>query len=116
MLQISPQAKIFLAISHIDFRKGIDTLAALCRQQLAHDPFSGAFFLFRNRAFKAIKVLVYDGQGFWLCTKRLSKGKFTWWPTNKETLYQLSASKLQILLWNGDPSKAKIPEDWKKIF
>ena len=115
MLQLTPQTKIFLAIENIDGRRGIDGIAAACRQQLGQDPFSGALFLFRNRTATMLKILSYDGQGFWLCTKRLSKGKFTWWPTSSDPVCHLSASKLQILLWNGDPSQAKIPEDWRKI-
>ncbi|MCP9495752.1 MAG: IS66 family insertion sequence element accessory protein TnpB [Pyrinomonadaceae bacterium MAG19_C2-C3] len=51
----------------MDFRKGIDTLAALCRHRLNCDPFSGTVFLFRNRRGTALKLLIYDGQGFWLC-------------------------------------------------
>ena len=50
---------------------GIDGLAALCQKVLAHDPFTGTVFVFRNRRATAIKVLVYDGQGFWLCQKKL---------------------------------------------
>jgi transposase len=115
MLQLTPQSKIFLAIQFVDFRRGIDGLAALCRQKLLHDPFSGAIFLFRNRSGSAIKILVYDGQGFWLCQKRLSKGKFIWWPKNDNDTHCLSVSELQILLWNGDPTKAQIPEAWRKV-
>ncbi len=115
MLQVTPHHKIRVAIKPVDFRKGIDTLAALCRQQLQHDPFSGSLFVFTNRRRSAIKILVYDGQGFWLCMKRLSKGKLTWWPTHKNAVCTLSASKLHILLYNGDPSSAKFSPDWKQL-
>jgi transposase len=47
-------------------RKGIDSLAQLCREKLAADPFSGCLFIFRSRRGTAIKLLAYDGQGFWL--------------------------------------------------
>ncbi len=69
MIQITPQMRIFLAIEPVDFRKGIDGLAAVCRSTLEADPFSGALFVFRNRRSTAIRVLVYDGQGFWLCAE-----------------------------------------------
>ena len=72
MIQITPQMRIFLAYESPDFRCGIDGLAAICREQLGEDPFSGAWFLFRNRKGTSIKALVYDGQGFWICQKRLS--------------------------------------------
>ncbi|MEA1053685.1 IS66 family insertion sequence element accessory protein TnpB [Lamprobacter modestohalophilus] len=70
MIQLSPQSRIFVALEPADFRRGIDGLAALCRQRLAQDPFSGAIFVFRNRRKSALKLLCYDGQGFWLCQKR----------------------------------------------
>ena len=73
MIQITPQMRILVAVESVDFRKGIDSLAELCRQKLDADPFSGYLFVFRSRRATSIKVLVYDGQGFWLATKRLSK-------------------------------------------
>jgi transposase len=66
MLQLTPQSRILLATAPVDFRKGIDGLAAVCRQKLREQPLSGAVFVFRNRAGTALKLLVYDGQGFWL--------------------------------------------------
>ena len=81
MLQITPQMKILVAVEPADFRKGIDGLVRFCRDSLGLDPFAGSVFVFRNRRGTAIKVLVYDGQGFWLCHKRLSEGRFRWWPT-----------------------------------
>ncbi|HIK95589.1 MAG TPA: transposase [Planctomycetes bacterium] len=70
MLQITPQMKILVAVEPADFRKGIDGLVRLCKDTLGQDPFAGAVFVFRNRRGTAIKVLVYDGQGFWLCHKK----------------------------------------------
>jgi transposase len=72
MIQVTPQMRILLAVQPADFRKGIDGLAQVCRQVLKKDPFSGYVFIFRNKRATAIKVLMYDGQGFWLCQKRLS--------------------------------------------
>ena len=70
MLQITPQMKILVAIEPADFRRGIDGLARLCQETLQHDPFAGAVFVFRNRKATALKLLMYDGQGFWLCHKK----------------------------------------------
>ena len=64
MIQLTPQMRILVAVEPPDFRRGIDGLARLCRQELASDPFSGTVFVFRNRRRTAIKILVYDGQGF----------------------------------------------------
>jgi len=66
MLQLTPQSRIFLAIEPVDFRKGIDGLVVVCRRVLREQPLSGAIFVFRNRTATALKLLVYDGQGFWL--------------------------------------------------
>ena len=81
MLQITPQMKILVAVEPADFRRGIDGLARLCQEALQHDPFAGAVFVFRNRKATALKLLMYDGQGFWLCHKRLSQGRLPWWPS-----------------------------------
>ena len=70
MLAITPQMKILVAIEPADFRKGIDGLVRLCKDTLCEDPFLGTVFCFRNRRKTAIKVLVYDGQGFWLSHKK----------------------------------------------
>ena len=80
MIRIAPQMRIMAAIEPADFRRGIDGLARLCKDVLRHDPFNGWVFVFRNRSATALKILVYDGRGFWLCHKRLSSGRFRWWP------------------------------------
>lgn len=115
MLQLSPQSRVLLAVAPVDFRKGIDSLAGLCLNQLNQDAMSGTIFLFRNRSLTSIRVLAYDGQGFWLCTKRLSKGRFQWWPEKAEAITAIEARELQTLLWNGNPREAQFTEDWKKV-
>jgi len=72
MIQITPQMRVLLAVEPADFRCGIDGLARLCRERLSADPMSGALFVFRNRRGTAVRCLVYDGQGFWLCHKQAS--------------------------------------------
>jgi transposase len=72
--------KIMIAINPCDFRRGMDSLAGLCKQQFALDPLCGIIFVFRNRCATAIKVLAYDGTGMWLIHKRFSEGKLLWWP------------------------------------
>ena len=112
MIQIGPQMRILVAIKPVDFRKGIDGLAGICRLVLKSDPFSGYVFVFRNRRGTAIKILVYDGQGYWLCQKRLSSGRFHWWP-EKGRVEQLAAHELQMILWNTNPGGAA--PLWKEI-
>ena len=72
MIQIVPQLKVLVACEPVDFRKGIDSLACVCRQQFQIDPFVGTLFVFRNRSGTAIKLLSYDGSGFWLCQNQRS--------------------------------------------
>ncbi len=115
MLQLTPQSRIFLACEPADFRRGIDGLAALCRQRLREDPMAGAIFVFRNRRGTALKLLSYDGQGYWLCQKRLSQGRLNWWPSSPQASERLSARELQILLWNGNPKTVKLAEDWRRV-
>jgi transposase len=116
MIQITPQMRILLAIEPLDFRNGIDGLSRVCRELLKSDPFSGSLFVFRNKSGTAIKVLVYDGQGFWLCQKRLSTGRFRWWPRDAEGgSKRLLAHELQLLIWNGSPALGSVAPMWKKV-
>ena len=116
MLQIVPQMKIYLCHQALDFRKGIDGIAAYCRNVLRLDPYSGAIFVFRNRSRTALKLLVYDGQGYWLCHKRLSAGRLRWWPAaGTEKLCVLGAQQLQILLWNGKPDDRSLGTLWRPL-
>jgi transposase len=115
MIQITPHMRIWVAVEPVDFRAGIDGLAAVCRQRLQVDPMGGALFVFRNRARTAIRVLVYDGQGFWLCCKRLSTGKFAFWPDAQTPSRSLQAYELQVLLMGGDPMRAQAAPDWRRL-
>lgn len=115
MLQLTPQSRIFLATEPVDFRKGIDGLAAVGRQVLGDTPLEGAVYVFRNRAGTALQLLLYDGQGYWLCMKRLSQGRFPWWPQPPDTRVPLSARALVILLWHGDPERAQMARDGRCV-
>jgi len=115
MIQVTPQMRILAAVEPVDFRFGMDRLGRVCRDVLRSDPFTGAIFVFRNRSSTAIKILAYDGQGFWECKKRLSRGKFCWWPEKGEAKRALDAHQLQVLLWNGDPTQAQAAPFWKRV-
>ena len=60
MLALSPSQRILLAVNAVDFRKGIDGLVGLCRQQLGENPLLGTLFVFTNRRHTALKLLIYD--------------------------------------------------------
>lgn len=116
MLQITPQMRILVCTDPVDFRNGIDGLVRICKQILNQDPFRGGVFVFRNRRATALKVLVYDGQGFWLCQKRLSEGRFRWWPTSAgQQAIAMAAHQLHVLLSAGDPTATKAAPDWRPV-
>jgi len=116
MIQIPPQVRIWMMVEAVDFRPGIDGLARVCRAVLKADPFSGVMFVFRNKRATAIKILTYDGQGFWLCQKRLSQGRFRWWPGGRgERQRTLLAHELTLLLWNGNPLAGQVAPLWKRL-
>ena len=116
MIQLLPQLRILLACQPVDFRCGIDSLAALCKRELAADPFSGALFVFRNRRGTALKMLCYDGLGFWLVTRRLSQGRLRWWPPAQDAaLHPLQAQQLAVLLYNGLPEQAQFAPAWRAL-
>src|SRR3972149_6485166 len=91
MIAVMAQTRIWVAVEPADFRCGIDGLARVCRQKLKADPFCGALFVFRNRRSTSVKILAYDGIGFWLCQKRLRKRGFCWWPKTDDGTLKLEA-------------------------
>ena len=116
MIQLTPQMRILVAVEPQDFRKGIDGLCRICREVLASDPLSGSVFVFRSRRGTAIRILTYDGQGFWLCHKRLSQGRFRYWPGRRgSTRSELLAHQLQVLLAGGDPDATRAAPLWRRI-
>ena len=115
MLQITPQHRLMISVEPVDFRKGLDSLIALCRRELGCEPLDGYLFAFRNRRGVAIKLLIYDGNGFWLCHKRFSAGKLKWWPKDKAQASSLNAVALLIILQQGDPQNVRMPAQWRAL-
>ena len=115
MIQLTPQMRILVGVEPIDFRKGIDGLARACREVFQADPFSGWVFVFRNRRQTALRLLVYDGQGFWLAHKRLSNSRFHWWPTGATAVTTLEAHQLQRLIMAGDPRALDAAPAWRRL-
>jgi len=116
MIQLTPQMRILVAVEPVDFRKGIDGLAQFCKAVLRQDPFSGGVFVFRNRPATALKALIYDGQGFWLCHKRLSSGRFRWWPASTTAAAKaLAAHELHVLFSAGKPDATQAASPWRPV-
>ncbi len=115
MIQITAQMRVLVAIEPVDGRKGIDSLARLCQEKLSEDPFSGCVFVFRSRSGTAIRLLSYDGQGYWLAQKRLSKGRFVWWPEDTRATKSLEAYEAQLLMAAGDLSRVRAAPMWRRV-
>lgn len=115
MIQITAQMRVLVAIEPVDGRKGIDSLARLCQEKLSEDPFSGCVFVFRSRSGTAIRLLSYDGQGYWLAQKRLSKGRFVWWPKDTSATKPLEAYEAQLLMAAGDLSRVRAAPMWRRV-
>ena len=89
--------RVMVATRPVDFRKGADGLAALVRETMGADPFSGAIYVFRAKRADRIKLVYFDGTGVCLLAKRLEDGKFVW-PTITDGVVSLTAAQLQALL------------------
>ena len=107
--------KVLVATKPVDFRKGMDGLAALVEGYLRDDPFSGAVFVFRAKRADRVKLIWWDGSGLCLFAKRLEQGKFVW-PPIVEGRLQLTPAQLALLIEGIDwrrtvaPAPAKRPE------
>ena len=97
MIAVPPGMRILLATRPVDFRKGLDGLAALVQQALRADPFAGEVFIFRAKRADRVKLLVFDGTGLVLVTKRLEAGRFSW-PSPAEGTVRLTSAQLATLL------------------
>ena len=110
MIQITAQHQLHLWVEPVDFRKGIDGLVGLCRKHIG-SPYSGTIFAFLNRRGIAVKLLVFDGTGLWLCTKRFSQGKLRYWPTSRTE--HICATKMTVILNQGE--SAVMQPAWRSL-
>ena len=114
MIVASGGVRILMASRPVDFRKGAEGLAALVREALGVDPFSGTVFVFRAKRADRVKLVFWDGTGVVLVSKRLEDGKFRW-PGLQDAIVRLSAAELQALLegldWRRvhEPRQTAIP-------
>ena len=115
MIHITAQMRVLVAIEPVDGRKGIDSLVRVCQDHLCEDPFTGCVYIFRSRRGTSIRLLNYDGQGYWLAQKRLSKGRFRWWPESTTAAKQLEAYEAQLLMVAGDVSLVRAAPMWRRV-
>ena len=78
MLSFTGGLKVFVALQPCDLRKSFHGLHGLVTERLGEDPRTGALFVFTNRRHTRLKILYWDGTGFWVLTKRLEQGTFSW--------------------------------------
>jgi transposase len=104
MIAVSAGVKVLIAAKPVDFRKGGDGLAALVREALGEDPFSGTIFIFRSKRADRLKIVAWDGSGLVLFWKRLEQGAFRW-PPISDGVMRLSASQLAALVDGLDWSR-----------
>lgn len=97
MIVPSGAVRVLVATRPVDFRKGMDGLAALVRESLGSDPFSGVVYVFRSKRADRLKLLLWDGSGLLLVSKRLEQGGFRW-PTAGDGVMRLTSAQLSALL------------------
>lgn len=97
MIGPTGQVRVLVATRPVDFRKGADGLAALVRESLGADPFSGTVYVFRAKRADRVKLIFWDGTGVCLFAKRLEDGEFRW-PKVRDGVIRLTAAQLSALL------------------
>lgn len=97
--------RIYLATTPVDFRKGMDGLAAIVREEFDLDPCSGAIFVFRSKRADRLKLIVWDGTGLVMTYKRI-EGKGFEWPRMQNGTIRLSKSQFEALFEGLD---------WKRV-
>lgn len=115
MLTLGPSVKVYLARGTTDMRKSFDTLAGAVREVLAQDPLSGHLFVFCGRRRHLVKILCWDGTGFWLLAKRLARGTFAWpEPEDGRATIELRPDELGALLGGIDLSRTTWRRWWRQ--
>jgi transposase len=116
MFGLGPATKVYLALGATDMRKGFDGLYGLVRDRLSCEPTSGHLFLFCNARRNRLKILYWDTSGFWICAKRLERGRFSWPSVSSEaeTKVLLSHEELALLLGGIDLSRTRRKEWYRR--
>lgn len=114
MLTLAPTVKVYLARGTTDLRKGFDGLAGAVRELMSQDPASGHLFVFRGRRRHLVKILYWDGSGFWVLAKRLARGTFAWPAVDDDRqVVELRADQLSALLGGVDLDRTTWRTWWR---
>lgn len=90
---IASPPQIWLVVAPVDMRRGIDGLSSIVQLVLGQSPCTGSAFVFRNKAGNRLRLLVWDGNGVWLCHRRLHQGGFVW-PKVLDTRFAISQAAM----------------------
>ena len=109
MLTLLPTVRVFLGAGATDMRKSFDGLAEIVKRILEHDPLSGHLFAFCNRQRTRLKILYWDGSGFWVLHKRVERGTLAWPKavTSDQRSIEMSASELGMLVSGLDITQVR---------
>ena len=112
MFGLSSATRIYLAAGATDMRKGFEGLFGLVRDRLLCEPLSGHVFVFANAQRNRLKLLFWDGNGLWVCAKRIEKGRLRWpHAAAGESKIVLSQAELSMLV-NGIDLAACSKSNW----
>jgi transposase len=100
--------RVMVATKPVDFRKGAEGLAALVRESMKADPFSGAIYVFRAKRADRIKLVFWDGTGVCLLSKKLEDGRFRW-PNIHNGVIRLTAGQFSALMEGLDCRRVHEP-------
>jgi transposase len=106
MIVPSGAVRVLVATRPVDFRKGMDGLAAVVQESLGCNPYSGVVYVFRAKRADRVKLLMWDGSGLMLVSKRLEQGTFRW-PTISDGVMRLTSSQLSALLEGMDWTRVR---------
>ena len=106
MIAVPSGVRVLIAARPVDFRKGMDGLAAVVKEHLRVDPFSGAIFVFRAKRADRVKLIMWDGTGLCLFAKRLEQGTFRW-PKIEDGTMRLTPAQLAALIEGLDWTRVR---------
>lgn len=108
MISIPAGVRVLVATQPVDFRRGADSLAALAKEALRQDPYSGVVLVFRAKRADRVKIVTWDGTGLVMLWKALDEGSFKW-PPISEGVMRLSSSQLAALVEGLDWTRVHPP-------
>lgn len=115
MLSLPPSVRLFIATQAVDGRKGADSLMAMVRDVLRHDPLSGHLFVFFSRRRDRVRIVYWDRNGFAMWTKRLELGRFCppFSASDKLDVSTMEAAELALILEGIDLAGARRRARWE---